>query len=825
MPTNRIALLLLAALMAACPAAAQIAWSGRVVDQNDAPVAAARVRVRQANPAKPPALEAISSPAGSFSIAVPAAGPYLVTVERAGYFQLRDQPVDISPGGAEVTLVLNVQEEVFQSIHVGALPSPVDATETAGEQRLSGTEINDIPYPATESLRNAMRLIPGTVEDPSAGLHFHGAAEYQTQYTLNGVDITDPIGGHYATLLAVDGVQSVDLEGARETAQYGPGSGGTLAIRSDSGTDRYRYTITNFIPGVDQRGGLRIGDWAPRAVLSGPIRRGGAWFADSVNGNYNNGYVAGLPPDANTNAAWALGNLAHAQANLSPANIFYADVLANFDHQAHFGLGALDPESTTSGRSDREWLLAAKDSESWSGGSLVEVGAAWQAVYHRMAPEGTAPYLVTPEGRSGNYFVDSRQDGSRAQAFVNYFPRARTLRGRHQLQIGSNAQRLDYSARFTRTRNEVIGLAGSPEFLTTFRGSGVFDRANTVASAYIHDRWQPGGRLTVDAGARLDWDALVGQAAVSPRLAAAWAPMADGRTKLTAGYAILRDPSNLALFSLPFDQQPVTTPYSPPGVPLPPLVTTFLPGRNLKYPCYGQWSSGAMRDLGHRVSASAEWMRKRGADGFAYASAGPPAPLNFDLLRLAGGYGGDYYLSNLRRDRYDEATFAVRQSFGEQFGWMTSYTRSRAVSNAVLSTTIDAPLQVTGEFSPMPWDAPNRFLGWGYFPIHGPNWALAMLADYRTGLPYSVTTDSGVLSGRVNAERYPETFDLNVHLERRFVFRRYRLGVRLGCNNVTGHHNYTAVNNVEGAPNFGQFYGAEGRRVVVRIRMFGRAKK
>ena len=63
-------------------------------------------------------------------------------------------------------------------------------------------------------------------------------------------------GGHYATLLAVDGVQSVDLEGARETAQYGPGSGGTLAIRSDSGTDRYRYTITNFIPGVDQRGGL-----------------------------------------------------------------------------------------------------------------------------------------------------------------------------------------------------------------------------------------------------------------------------------------------------------------------------------------------------------------------------------------------------------------------------------------------------------------------------------------------------------------------------------------------------------------------------------------
>ena len=184
MPPNRIALLLLAGMAAAWPAAGQVAWNGRVVDQNDAPVAGARVRLRQDKPAGQAALETVSSPAGSFSIAVPAAGPYLVTVDRAGYFQLHDQPVEISPGGAEATLVLNVQEEVFQSIHVGALPSPVDAAETTGEQRLSGTEINDIPYPATESLRNGMRLIPGTIEDPSAGLHFHGAAEYQTQYTL-----------------------------------------------------------------------------------------------------------------------------------------------------------------------------------------------------------------------------------------------------------------------------------------------------------------------------------------------------------------------------------------------------------------------------------------------------------------------------------------------------------------------------------------------------------------------------------------------------------------------------------------------------------------
>ena len=822
MALHRSAVLLLAGLALAGQAAAQVAWNGRVVDQNDAPVAGARVRIQQEARAT---LEAESSPTGSFVINVPAPGRYLVSVDRAGYFQLRDQAVEIAAGGAETTLVLNVQEEVFQSVHVGALPNPVDVTATAGEQRLSGTEINDIPYPATESLRNGMKLLPGTLEDPSGGLHFHGGAEYQTQYTLNGVDITDPISGRYTTPLAVDGVQAVDLEGARVSAQYGPGSGGTLAIHSETGTDEYRYTATNFIPGIDQRGGTRIGDWTPRAVVSGPISKGTAWFADTVNGSYNSGYVAGLPPGADTNAAWALDNLAHAQANLSPANIFYADFLSNFDHQSHFGLGPLDPEPTSSGLSDREWLLAAKDSQSWYGGSLLEFGIAWQSVYHRQVPEGTAPYLVTPEGRSGNYFVDSRQNGRRGQVFVNYFPRAHTFWGRHQLQTGSAAQMLDYDARFTRTQNEVIGLSGLPDFVTTFRGSGIFDRGNSVASAYVNDHWQPAGRLTLDIGARLDWDDLVGQAAVSPRIAAAWAPMEDSRTKLTAGYGILRDPSNLALFSKPLDQQAVTTPYDSSGMPLPPLITTFLADHNLKFPRYCQWSAGAARDLGHRISASAEWMRKRGADGFVYTPLGAPGPVNFDLVNLAGGYGGDYVLSNQRRDAYDEAAITVRQTFGEQFGWMASYTRSRAVSNAVLSTTVDQPLQVMSGFTPMPWDAPNRFLAWGYFPVHGPNWALAMLVDYRTGFPYSITTDSGVLVGPVDAQRYPATFDLNVHVERRFVFRGYRLGLRVGCNNITAHQNYTAVNDVEGAPNFQQFLGAEGRRMVVRIRMFGRVPK
>src|SRR6202035_2676231 len=108
-------------------------------------------------------------------------------------------------------------------VSVGESSSPVDPAQTEREQRLSGTEVNDIPYPSTQSFKNSLKLIPGVVQDPSAGVHFHGGAEYQTQYTLDGFDITDPISGRFNTTLAVEGIRSADLL-TRESAQYGRGS-------------------------------------------------------------------------------------------------------------------------------------------------------------------------------------------------------------------------------------------------------------------------------------------------------------------------------------------------------------------------------------------------------------------------------------------------------------------------------------------------------------------------------------------------------------------------------------------------------------------------
>ncbi len=189
---------------------------------------------------------------------------------------------------------------------------------------------------------------------------------------------------------------------------------------------------------------------------------------------------------------------------------------------------------------------------------------------------------------------------------------------------------------------------------------------------------------------------------------------------------------------------------------------------------------------------------------------------------MSYGYGGTYMLSNQRRDVYDEVALVARQTFGQQYGWMASYVRSRAASNAVLDVNIDQPLQLLDNFGRMPWDAPNRVMGWGYFPLPFKNWAIAFLADYRSGFPFPVTSDSGTVVGAVDGHRYPSNFDLNLSIERRFTLARYRLALRAGAQNLTDHRNPTAVNAAIGASQYLHFFGDEGRHFVLRIRVLGR---
>ena len=754
---------------------------------------------------------------GSFRLRVPA-GEYALTAERDGYFPLRPRTVQLVEGPQELNLVLNHLREVFQSVKVEGETVALDVDQTAQSRSLTGLNILNVPYPSTHNLRNAMKLMPGIIQDRTAGCIFSGGGENQVLYTLDGFNISDPVNGGFATRLDVDMVRSLEYSSGRYSPEFGKGSAGVMAIRTDMGDDILRYTATNFVPGVDTRTGLHIGTYSPRFGVSGPIVKGRMWFSESIDAEYTNQVVPDLPKELQRASSIRLGDLLRTQVNITPANILFASVLTNYWNAPKSGLSALDPPSTPINQRSRTWFFSVKDQIYLGRGTLLEVGLAQDRTFARLIPQGNAFYKITPFGHDGNYFVDSALTARRDQFLANLFLPSFRGWGAHQVKVGTDLDRLDYEQRLQRTGYEYFGLEGYMLRRTTFGGSGLIDRPSLELSSYVLDAWRIRPNLTLDIGLRQDWDELIRQTMFSPRFSVAYAPFAKRSTRISGGYAITTDATNLSIFSRPLDQYSLNTSFNRDGTVLRgPLIGAFtISNPNLEMPRYQNWTVQLNQQFPRKLQLSLNLLRKRGDRGLAYANlysrTQPPPP----------GYEAIYGLTNLRRDTYDSAELNVHQSLGTQYEWSASYTRSKAKSNSVLDFSVDQPASVTNNVGPLAWDAPHRLVSWFYLPTPLRQWAVAGLVEARNGFPFSVQAEDGGLAGPVNSHRFPAYFNLNLHLEYRFRFRNKRLALRGGFNNITNHGNYTIVRNIVGAPGFLTYYGSDARHFVVRFRWLGR---
>lgn len=827
---SRFLLLIEFVVLLASLGRAEVTVSGRVVDENSAAVGDARVAFKPAGTSSPAtAIQTVSGPTGAFEIHLPETGDYLVNVQHDAYFQLRDHPVQVSGQSHTVTLVINHVREVFQTLDVDAAPPPIDFDRTNAEQRLTGPEIMNIPVPSTHSLRNSLKVMPSVLQDPQGELHFNGGAENQVLYTLNGFNISDPLTGRFETRLSVEAVRSMDFSTGRFSPEFGKGSAGALAIQTQTGTDQWRYSGTNFIPGIDFQKGAHLGTWSPRANVSGPILKGRMWFSDNLDTQYQQMVIDDLPKGQDRSSAFRAANLVHTQLNITPSNILFTDFLVNFGDESRVGLGALSPVSSTLTRRTRTWFYSVRDQIYLPHGVLFEYGFAENRVFQRRIPQGHDLEILTPTGRQGNSFIDATQNSQRDQFLSNVFLPSFQFAGSHQVKVGVDFDRLNYSQDIRRTGYELFGVSGTLLSRTIFAGSGKANINNLEASSYAVDAWRIRPNLLVEAGVRQDWDNLVHQVVFSPRLSFSYAPFASRQTRISGGYAVIYDGTRLDQFARPLDQYSMTTHFDPGGAIIrgPAYVVSSIDDPHFSAPRSQNWSIGLDQHVTGNIYLAINALRRRGTHGFAYANllnqdtAPPPALVaRYNTTE----FDGVYNLTNYRKDSYDSVEVAVRQNFRKQYEWMASYTRSRATSNAVMDLSIDQILHAAENFGKLPWDSPNRLLSWGFLPTPSKKWSLAYLLETRSGFPFSVQRDTGQIVGQVNSYRLPVYFDLNLHLERQFHFRSNLLAVRGGFNNITNHRNYSLANGIIGSPQFLQYYGSEGRHFVMRLRWLGKEK-
>ncbi len=814
-----------------------------VVDENGVAIVNARVNVTSADGSI--TLQCRTGPAGMCALALPVSGIYNVHIERENYYASETSNVHFSQATVS-QFTLARQREVREVVDVVESAPAINPEQVSAQEQISGVDIIDLPYPATRDYRNALNYIPQIINDIYTQPHITGAETYQTLVLFDGFNVTQPANGDLLLRTSTDSFRSINVQTSRVSAEYGKSSGGVLELNTATGDDHFRFAATDFIPSVQDKRGLTLDKINPRLTFSGPIRKGRAWFYEAVDGEYDNIIDTSLPPGGDHDVYWRVGNLFKVQGNLTTRNILTSSFNANFAHDQHAGMSLENPPASTPALDAPMYQGSVKDQYTFASGQLLETGFGFNRYDLDEVPRGTETYFVNPDNTGGSYYFTGHTQADRWQVFSSLFFKPVDWHGNHQFKIGIDLDRLRYDFNFFRQPISYLptvealpgsGCNVSPSpcsRYSMFSNPAFGERHNVELSGYAQDRWLLSNRLLVEAGLRLDWDEILRDALFSPRLAATYVLSQSANTKFSGGIGVFHDATPLFLFARPEAGTRTDNFYDPSGAPAAQGITSvFSINRStLEAPRYLNWSLGIEQKLPKQVYLKAEFLQKRGANGFAYNWINP--------VELSGGlsnYIAEFQLENGREDRYDAFEINLRRVFEKGHLIMGSYVRSESHTNQVLDFNVDNPIFFTQQPGPYAWDAPNRFLSWGFLPfnflplIHQLD--LGYSTEYRTGFPFYVVNNQQQLvpyGGQPAPAflRFPDYFTLNLHLEKRFHAFGFWWAIRGGFDNITGRKNYGNVNNDVDAQctacsnHFLTFSGYSGRAFTGRIRFLGR---
>ncbi len=803
----------LLAVAVASVSAQQLRLSGKVVDENGAPVAAAQLTLMASD--SPTPLKTTADEAGRFMVPLVLPGTYQLRVEKVGFYAYVDTKFVVPESPISLEVTLHHEQEYEETVNVVYSIPAIDSKETSVQKTLTAEEILDLPSPSTHDFRSSLPMIPGIVKDNNGRIHLNGGAENQAFYTLDGFNITSPATGTMQNRLSVDAIRAIRVETSRYSAEYGMGSAGVMGLETSTGDDRFRYSATNFLPSPQLYSGLHISNWNPRFTVSGPIVKGRAWFYNALDLQYDMNIVRDLPPSQNESRSWFGGDLTRLQLSLTNKNLLSAAFLMNFENSDRFGLGPLDPISTTRDVRDRFYFISVKDEAYLSGGWVLQTGVALNRINTKVRPLGPGTYVYSPEGRSGNYFLSATGRSKRRQATVSVLSPSWKWHGRHSTKFGLDAEDIRYRQFARRHDLEFRRSDGTLSRTATFSGIPYYQEKNTELSGYVQDRWSPSEQIMIEAGGRFDWDQLLRHPMVSPRLGVSWSPWKGGDTKFSGGVGIFYDETSLAMLGRAMSQERKDTFFGPTGTTIVegPILTRFVadPG-TLKPPYSVNWSLGWEQKLPRSFYLHTNFIQKRSLHGWVFDPVTPTAASS-SILELR----------DRRVTTYKYLEFTVNRTFAERYPWSLSYARSSNRSNATVDFSLDNPMYGPQGSGPVDWDVPNRLISSAIIPVpYFKKYSIAYFLEWHTGFPWGTVNSTEQLIGPPNSRRFPDYFSLNLHLERRFLFWRYQWAFRAGFNNLTGHLNPDTVNNNLDASDFGRFLNNAGRAFTGRIRLIGK---
>jgi outer membrane receptor protein involved in Fe transport len=729
-------------------------------------------------------------------------GTYRVTVKKEGYFESSTEVRLESSKTIEFTLA--PVETLKQEIEVVARPDPINTDSVSPQNTVNDEVIQTLPYTGKRDFLNALTLMPGVMRDSNGQVHIHGSRGDQVRYQVDGMNLTDASGGGLSARIPLEAIESVDTDLAGYSAEFGKGSGGIVRVHSQFLGNQYRFSLTDFFPGMNFKR-KTISDFSPRLLLSGPIVQGKLWFMYSSSLRYVRTFIDDLPNHANGQNETVADQLVKLQWNLHESHVLTFNLLHNSEYLSNTGLSIVRPEDATTNALRRGITLAVSDRKV-TGRKLLETTVQWTRRRDTDLAKGHTTFEARPDVWLGNFFTDRRGRTQRFHAAQTLAWEQSSGGLLHRLKAGGEFDYVISSLQLDKRPFVQYTDTGAIRSSVTFVGPNSAGVRNRELGVFMLDRIAFNPRVQVELGLRLDRERVVGKYNVSPRAGFSFLPLGTERSKISGGVGLFYDTVALINLQLPRMQRRYTTVYDA-GVPLPAAIPTDVRvGPELRDPSGLHWNLAWEHQWAPRWVSRVNYIQKRGRD-------------QIRLAGLTNGPGFDIVVNNSGKSDYKGIELALDRPIRTNLRIMASYVYSRAKGRPSLSLDFPDPSVETVREAPLDWNVPHRFITWAYFPLPGSIHASYSI-EARSGFPYNSIDDLNRIVGAYNSRTLPAYFVTNFNIEKEIPIPfKKRMAVRIGVTNLFNRFNPRVIDPNVNSPYFMRLSDSSGRHFVGRLRI------
>jgi hypothetical protein len=743
----------------------------------------------------------VSDDQGNFRfVDVAAAGTCAIAAELQG-FRSAARMVEVKHGETtDVTLQLGL-DTLREEVVVRARPAALDETKPrASVERVTASLVETAPT-ASARFQDALPLIPGVVRGPDGLLNINGSRANQTALTFNNADGTDPVTGEDAIELPIDAVSEVRVRGAAYAPEFGLSAGAVTTVETLRAGDAWDVTVNDLEPRLRRRGGefKGIESWTPRATVSGPIVKGRLNLLESVQYEYSQTRVFGLPPFESDTKVESFESFTRADWMTNATDRIATSVMASPRKTTYAGLNTFNPQSVTSDIKNHNVLVHVSDQIVVGGKGVFETHAGVKQFDSTIYPsQGNAAMVLAPDQNSGSYFNDQDRTSRRVEWFSTY---SFTPFGpAHLVKVGAGPTYESFDG-ISRSRPvHIVREDGTLSEAIAFSGSGALEETKTAFRGYVQDDWTVAPRLTVQYGVRYDYESVTGDGNVAPRGSFTLAATRDGRTVVRGGAGLFYTAVPLNVASFMGQQTRIVTNVGGDGVT--PIGPPIEMANVLVSPVR------ATRSVNWNVEVDREWIKdffvrvgyRERDNRFEPIVDTTDAAI---LLRTDGSA------------RYREGQIAARYEFRGSDQIVASYTRSSSIGNLndfnSFFGNIENPVIRPDERGPLPWDAPDRVLLWASITLPR-GFAVFPVLDTRTGFPLSnIDADRNFVGPRNAVGRYPTFVSLDAQVTKKLRLFGHHATIGLKVFNITDHFNPRDYQGNLASRNFGGFDNSVGR--------------